>query len=276
MAWLPLIILALIQGLTEFLPVSSSGHLVLVHHIFGGIESWDERLILDVAVHVGTLFSVLIYFRKDVWAMLCGLLDWTKRDFSSDGARLNIYVLIASIPVILAGLVLHILKPEAMLMLEVMAWATILFGILLWIADSLKTESKTIHDMHLKDAILIGLAQCLALIPGTSRSGITMTASRFLGYSRSESARFSLLLAIIAISGAGAIGSLELISSGNAQLGLDALIAALLAFISGWIAIALMMKWLERFTFKIFAIYRIILGAALLLILYHEQLMTML
>ena len=268
MVYLPLIILALIQGLTEFLPVSSSGHLVLVHHIFNGIENWDERLIMDVAVHVGTLFSVLVYFRRDVLKMLKGLLDWIKRDFKSEGSKLNLHVLLASLPVIFAGFALHVLKPDWLLLLEVMAWSTIIFGILLWIADRAPKSDKTLKDMDLKDALLIGLAQTLALIPGTSRSGITMTAARFLGYKRTESAHFSLLLAIIAISGAGAIGGVELIESGNAELRLDALLAIALSFLSGLLAISLMMKWLERSTFTVFAIYRIILGCALLGIIY--------
>ncbi len=269
MTLLPIIILALIQGLTEFLPVSSSGHLVLVHHIFDSGKNWDQRLIMDVAVHVGTLFSVLVYFRKDVLSMLTGALDWTKRDFKTEGAQLNIHLLIASIPVIAGGFALHILKPDWLTLLQVMAWSTIIFGILLWIADRTPQTAKTLRDMSLKDAALIGLAQTLALIPGTSRSGITMTASRFLGYSRTQSARFSLLLAIIAISGAGTIAGLELWQSGDIELGFDALLAAVLSFLAGWLSIALMMKWLERSTFTVFAVYRVILGVALLAIIYN-------
>ena len=269
MALFPLIILALIQGITEFLPISSSGHLLLVHHAFEDTKSWKNHMVFDVAVHIGTLFSVLLYFRKDVAKMLCGFLGWFKADFKGEGTQLNIHIIIGSIPVILAGLALHLLKPEWLLLLQVTAWTTLLFGILLWIADRLPASDKTLTDMTRKDALFIGLAQSLALIPGTSRSGITMTMARFLGYSRTESAHFSLLLAIIAISGAGIIGGLEIMQSGDVSLGFDALFAAFLAFIAGWIAISLMMKWLEKCSFAPFAIYRVILGLVLLAISYQ-------
>lgn len=268
MALFPLIILALVQGITEFLPISSSGHLVLVHAIFDETKSWKNHMALNVAVHVGTLFSVLLYFRRDVIKMLCGFLACTKGNFKNQGMKLNAYILLASLPVILAGLGLHILKPSWLLALEIMAWSTLVFGVLLWIADRLKPTEKTLESMSAKDALLIGCAQALALVPGTSRSGVTMTAARFLGYSRPESAHFSLLLAIIAIAGAGTLGSIELWQSGNSTLGLDALIAALIAFIAGWLSIAAMMKWLEKCSFTPFAFYRIILGVILLAYIY--------
>lgn len=267
MIWLPLFILALVQGLTEFLPISSSGHLVLVHHFLGSAQDWQNHMILDVAVHVGTLFSVLVYFRRDVIKMLRGLIKLLRGDCAHEGARLNIYLLAASIPVIAAGLALHIMQPAWILLLNVMAIATIIFGVLLWVADRMPQRSKTLSNMNIKDAALIGIAQAFALIPGTSRSGATMSAARFLGYSRSESAHFSLLLAIIAIAGAGTLGTIELIESGDAALGFDAVLAAVIAFFAGWGSIALMMKWVERIGFTPFAIYRILLGAALLIFL---------
>jgi len=272
MTLLPLIILALIQGLTEFLPVSSSGHLVLVHHIFSDTKNWQNHMVLDVAVHIGTLLSVLLYFRQDVLKMLCGLKDLGTGNFQSDGSKLNLYLILGSLPVIATGLILHITQPGWILMLNVVASTTVLFGILLWIADKRPEKSKSLQDMTAKDSLLIGLAQSLALIPGTSRSGITMTASRFLGYSRTESARFSLLLAIIAITGAGVLGGSKLVQSGDMQLGLDALLSVAISFIAGWISIAVMMRWLEKCSFVPFAIYRIILGTALLVIFNWEWL----
>ncbi len=267
MTLFPLIILALIQGITEFLPISSSGHLVLVHNVFGNASGWQNHLTLDIAVHVGTLLSVIVYFRQDVLSMLCGIAGWFKGDLKSAGSKLNIYVLIASLPVIAAGLMLHILQPAWLLLLNVVAFTTLFFGILLWIADRKPGQDKTLENLNPKDALIIGFAQALALIPGTSRSGITMTAARFLGYSRSESAHFSLLLAIIAIAGAGTMGGIELAQNGNATLGMDALIAATISFLAGWISISLMMKWLEKCSFAPFAIYRIILGISLLIII---------
>ena len=268
MIFFSLIILALIQGLTEFLPVSSSGHLVLVHAFLGGAQDWDSRVVLDMAVHVGTLFSVLVYFWRDVWKMLLGFVGWFKGDFKSDGSFLNLYVLVASIPVIIIGFIVHMIKPEFLLLVEVMAWSTIVFGIVLWLSDRSDIKYNSIEDMNLKNALIIGFAQALALIPGTSRSGITMSAARFLGYSRSTAAQFSLLLAIVAISGGGVLAGKDVLDSGDFELGLDALIACGFSFIAGLISIALMMKWLEKSSFTIFVVYRLILGSTLLLAIY--------
>ncbi|MBX2834291.1 MAG: undecaprenyl-diphosphate phosphatase [Micavibrio sp.] len=268
MGLLPIIILALVQGITEFLPVSSSGHLVLVHAFLGGGEAWAERIVMDVSVHVGTLFAVLLYFRNDVKAMICGFLGWFKGDLKSAGGSLAVSIALASIPVLVAGLVLHLFKPAWLDRVEVMAWATIVFGIVLWVADRRPQKINSLDGMSFVHALIIGAAQALALIPGTSRSGITMSAARFLGYSRAEAARFSLLLAIIAISGAGALAGIELAESGDARLGFDALLAGFIAFITAWVAIAAMMKWLEKASFTVFAVYRLILGAALLVAIY--------
>ncbi len=262
-----LLILALIQGLTEFLPISSSGHLVLFHELTenGDIASrWETDLMLDVAVHVGTLASVLLYFRRDLVKMLAGLKDFATGQFKNEGARLNIYIIISSIPVIIAGFALHALEPDWLRSVQVIAWTTLIFGIILWIADAKSPSDKMLDRMNVKDATLIGLAQVLALIPGTSRSGITMTMARGLGYNRSESAHYSLLLAIIAISGAGTLGALDVVKSNNAALTLDVIIAASIAFVAGFIAISVLMKWLQRATFKVFALYRICLGLGLL------------
>ncbi len=264
-----IILLAIIQGLTEFLPVSSSGHLGLFHCFTDQCNTWDtENITMDIAVHVGTLLSVLLYFWRDVFKMVCGAKDIGCGQTKSENSKLLIFILASSVPVIVAGFVLKILEPDWLKTLHVIAWATIIFGVVLWWADTKTTGQREVKNLTLRDSILIGLAQILALIPGTSRSGITMTAARFLGFSRTESARYSLLLAMVAISGAGVLIGLDLIKDGDASLSLDALIAVALSFISGWLAIAVMMKFLERFTFTVFAIYRIILGGGLLALLY--------
>ncbi len=264
-----IILLAIIQGLTEFLPVSSSGHLGLFHCFTDHCDHWDaENLTMDIAVHVGTLLSVLLYFWRDVLRMLFGLKDLGTGKAKSDDAKLLLYVLISSIPVILAGLILHMFEPDWLKTLYVIAWSTVIFGVVLWWADTKTIATREMKDLTLRDAFIIGLAQMLALIPGTSRSGITMTAGRFLGYSRTDSAHYSMLLAMVAISGAGALISLSLIESADVQLGMDALIGVILSFISGWVAIHVMMKFLEKSTFTIFALYRVILGSALLGLLY--------
>lgn len=262
------IILALIQGLTEFIPVSSSGHLIVVHEFIGesaGESHWGEDLTMDVAVHVGTLFSVLLYFHKDIWSIVKGMLGIFRGKTDSEGFSLGMNVLVASIPVILIGLVLERLEPEILRSPAVIAWSTLIFGIVLWAADKYFPSEKTLEKINFKNSFIIGLAQALALVPGVSRSGITMTAGRALGFSRTESARFSLLLAIVAISGAGALQGWSLIESHNVELGMNAAIAVFLSFISGLGAISLMMKWLSKATFTPFAIYRVAMGIVLIL-----------
>jgi len=277
-----IVILALIQGLTEFLPVSSSGHLILAHNLMGRetVELWQENLMMDVAVHVGTLLSVLLYFRKDVWSMICGLFCLVCRknqgqgaSVTGAGASLVGFILVSSLPVIVAGFALHHFQPDILRTLEVMAWSTLIFGIVLWVVDARSPATRAVKDLTWHDALWIGLAQALALIPGTSRSGITMTAARYLGFTRREAAHYSLLLSIVAISGAGLLGALDVLESGSAALTGDVLIAVLLSFASGLLAINLMMKWLEQATFKPFAIYRIIMGVLLLSLIYSDILL---
>ncbi len=264
-----IIILAIIQGLTEFLPVSSSGHLGLFHCFTDQCGRWDaDNMTMDIAVHVGTLLSVLLYFWRDVVRMLIGVKHIGTRNGKSAEARLTLYVIISSIPVIIAGLILHMFEPDWLKTLYVIAWTSIIFGIILWWSDSKSPSTREVKELTFKDAIIIGLSQVLALIPGTSRSGITMTTARFLGFKRKESAHYSMLLAMVAISGAGVIMGLGLLKSGDLSLGLDALIAVFFSFISGWIAISIMMKYLEKSTFTVFVIYRVILGIALLGLLY--------
>ncbi|NVK19834.1 MAG: undecaprenyl-diphosphate phosphatase [Methylocystaceae bacterium] len=264
MTELHILVLALVQGITEFLPISSSGHLVLVP-IFGG---WaDQGLLMDVAVHVGTLGAVMIYFWRDIWIMLRGIIRFTKgkRD---PGARLAALVILATLPVIGAGYFLNEFIGPAYRTVEVIGWTTLGFGLLLYISDKMGLTIRRVEHTNITDALIIGICQCLALIPGTSRSGITITAARFLGYERIDAARFSMLLSIPAIIGAGTLKGWELYQSGNAQLTNDALTAAGLAFIAAFIAIAIMMAWLKRASFTPFFIYRLILGCGLLYFAY--------
>lgn len=260
-----ILILALVQGISEFLPISSSGHLVLTHALLGNAQNnmcWQTNRVLDVAVHVGTLLSVLVYFRKDIFKILKNI---TKPGSDSFGLGANI--MLASLPVVIIGFIFQKIQPDFVCLLEIMAWMTIIFGLVLYFADKFK-DTKSLMAMSKKESLVIGLSQALALIPGVSRSGITMTSARFLGFSRVDAAKFSLLLSIIAISGAGLLGGMETYKSDNAQLGMDVVLAIILSFLSGLIAIHLMMKWLSKATFKPFVIYRIILGTFLLVLIY--------
>lgn len=273
MPLLHIAILALVQGITEFLPISSSGHLVLAWEAFDALD-WtvpqqkeSERLILDVAVHVGTLLAVMAYFWRDLAGMAVGAarLAAGKRD---PGGRLALYVILATVPVVVVG---FLLKDVVTLYLRdpaVIAGTTIGFGLLLYLGDKSGLTIRRLEHMGPGAALAIGLAQVLALVPGTSRAGITMTAARFLGYERRESARFSLLLAIPAILGAGTLAGFDLYQAGNLRLGLDAAVAAGLAFVAALVAIAAMMGWLRKATFTPFVVYRILLGAGLLYLIY--------
>ncbi len=262
-----ILLLALVQGITEFLPISSSGHLILLHDVFDEQDA-RQTLLMDIAVHIGTLFAVLLYFRKDITLLLFGLCKIIRGDIQDENAKLGLHILLSSIPVIAAGFIMHHFDLFSGRNIEVIAWTTLIFGVLLWAADHYKPQTKALPDLTWKNALFIGLAQMLALIPGTSRSGITMTAARWLGFSRTEAARYSLLLAVIAISGAGTLGGISVLKMDNIAFTMDIVLAAFLAFIAGLIAITLMMKWLERASFAVFAIYRIALGLLLLGIVY--------
>ena len=265
MPFFHIFILALVQGITEFLPVSSSGHLLLTHHLLeGGAANlcWEENRTFDVAVHVGTLLSVLVYFHRDLFTMAANLHRPRSESF-----HLMLMVGLASLPVIGAGLVMQAVKPSIFCLVQTVAWTTLIFGILLWVADRNQSE-RPIGSLKWRDALIIGFAQILSLVPGTSRSGVTMTAGRFLGFKRTEAARFSLLMSIIASSGAGVLGGLELVESGNTALGADALLAVALSFLAGLGAITFMMRWLVKSSFTVFAGYRIVLGLALLGLVY--------
>ena len=269
---LHLFILAVVQGITEFLPISSSGHLILVWEAFDSFgqpvdPDAAHRLTLDIAVHVGTLLAVCVYFWRDVGGMALGALRLFTGRVTPNG-RLFLYVVLATLPLIAAGFVLKRTVALDLRGFEVVAWATLGFGILLYVADRLGMMIRRVEHMGVGSALTIGVAQVLALIPGTSRSGITMTAARFLGFERPEAARFSMLLAIPAILGAGTLAGLDLYESGSLELQRGALIAGALAFVAALMAIAALMQWLKRASFTPFVVYRILLGLLLLGLVY--------
>lgn len=259
-----LIILALVQGITEFLPISSSGHLVLAHAALGhGALSDQQEKILDIAVHVGTLLAVCVYFRADLWRLVKGGFDILLMRAGAD-RRLALMVLVASLPVIAAGFVIHAFGAEMFDSVAVIGWTTLIFGIVLWWTDRFGGTARQVEGMTLRDAVMIGASQIIALIPGTSRSGITMTAARALGFERTEAARFSLLLSIVAIAGAGTLAGLDVIDIGSAAFNRDLFIGAGLSAVAAYVTIALMMRWLKTESFAPFAIYRVVLGIGLI------------
>ena len=259
-----LIVLAAVQGVTEFLPISSSGHLVLVP-LFMDVP--DQGLMLDVAVHVGTLFAVIVYFSRDVWGMFTGFLSLLRGRKDPHGRLLGLLI-VSTIPVVAAGFVLNQYYPDALRGIKVIGWTTFGFGILLLISDQFGMTLRRIEHLRIGDVLVVGVVQVLALIPGTSRSGICITAARIMGMERRDAARFAMLLGIPAIAGAGVLKGHELWQMGDVRLTLDVFITSGLSMLMALISIALMMAWLRRATFTIFAVYRLLLGGFLLVVAY--------
>jgi undecaprenyl-diphosphatase len=248
------IVLAIVQGLSEFLPISSSGHLVLVPYLFG----WeDQGLAFDVAVHVGTLFAVVTYFRRELLAMARAWLGSFAGGGMTPDARLAWYVIVGTIPVGLAGLAFGTLIEEKLRNPVAVATALTVFGALMWLADRWGRRERDEHSLGWRDAVLIGLAQALALMPGTSRSGVTMTMARALGLTREAAARFSFLLAVPGIAMAGGYEGLKLVAgAGNGtDWGVIALGVAVAAA-TGYLCIAWLLRVINRIGFAPFAIYR--------------------
>ncbi|WP_339855642.1 undecaprenyl-diphosphate phosphatase [uncultured Nisaea sp.] len=261
---LHLAILALVQGITEFLPISSSGHLVLVPYV---MQWQDQGLMMDIAVHVGTLGAVMVYAWREIGMMLTGLWKLL-RGRIDQGTRLMLQVIVGSIPVVIAGFMIAKYAGGMLRSVEIIGWTTLGFGLLLGLADRVGMTVRRLEHMSYGSALAIGMAQVLALIPGTSRSGITMTMARFLGFERADAARFSLLLSIPAIAGAGTLTGIDLWQSGDVSLTRDVLVAIGLSFASALVAITLMMAWLKHAGFMPFVVYRILLGALLLYLVY--------
>ena len=264
MPLLHLVILAVVQGISEFLPVSSSGHLVLLPHLAG----WqDQGRNIDIAVHVGTLGAVLVYFYRDIWAILAGFIGGRRRQRRA-GRALGFHLLVSLPPVIVAGGLLVYFAPDIFRSPLIVAWTTLGFAVLLWLSDRIGMTVRRVEHMTVGSAFIIGMAQILALVPGTSRSGITMTAARFLGFERGAAARFSMLMSIPVIVAAGAVAARDLAQSGEPVVTGDAGLAAAIAFLTALPAIAILMLMLKRTSFTPFVAYRLFLGLVLLVLYY--------
>jgi undecaprenyl-diphosphatase len=261
-----LVLVALIQGITEFLPISSSGHLILLPAL-SGMD--DQGQVIDVAVHVGTLAAVVMYFWQDVRTGLLGLPRLLVGRVDTEGARLALGLVIATIPTVILGAVLHFTGLSDMLRsTAVIGWTMLIFGIVLYVADQKGAQVKTASDWGLRDALIMGLWQMIALIPGTSRSGITITGARQLGYTRTEGARIAMLMSIPTILASGILLGAEVAVEANTALMRDGLIAAGFAFVSALAALSLMMRLLHSVSFTPYVIYRVILGVILLVVAY--------
>ena len=255
------ILIAVVQGITEFLPISSSGHLILIPHL---TSLPDQGPLIDVAVHIGSLLAIIIYFFKDAVGLARGGFATIGIGKAPDQRKQFMWVAIGTIPAVVAGLFLkmggHL---DSFRFTDLVAINLIVYGLLLAAADKLGSEEKSYEDLTMRDGIIVGLAQALALIPGTSRSGVTMTAARALGYKRVEAARFSFLLAIPAVAGAGLLAALDL-ASATAQMQWDAIVTGVMTFVAAFATMAFLMKFLQRASMMVFVVYRVALGCALL------------
>lgn len=264
MSIIEIIVLALIQGLTEFLPISSSAHLILPSQILG----WqDQGLAFDVAVHVGTLVAVVIYFRKEVVEILSAWFKSFGAQGTTDDSKLGWWIILGTIPAAVLGLIFKDLIELYLRSAWVIAITTILFGLLLWYADVKGKQTKTIYQLNWKSALMIGMAQAMAMIPGTSRSGITMTAGLMLGMNKQSAARFSFLLAIPVILMMGLYYTIELALGDHIVDWNTLTLGAGLSFVSAYACIFLFLKIIERMGMMPFVIYRLLLGAGLIVFL---------
>jgi undecaprenyl-diphosphatase len=266
MSILHLFLLAIIQGVTEFLPVSSSGHLILLPSLTG-LD--DQGQVLDVAVHIGTLAAVILYFRVDAFKAFTGLGHLATGRTKTPAAQLATLMIIATIPVMVFGVILKLTGlSEVIRSITVIGWTMLGFGLVLYWVDQKGGTQKTDADWSIKDAIIMGLWQALALIPGTSRSGATISAARSLGYNREDGAKIAMLLSIPAIMASGAYLGLEVIATADVSAAKDGAIAAIMSFFAALLALSVMMKLLKSTSFTPYVIYRVILGITLLVIAY--------
>lgn len=255
-------ILAVLQGATEFLPISSSGHLILPSLLF----AWnDQGLTFDVAVHVGTLFAVLIYFRDDLQRLVLALTSSLFQRKHSVDSKLAWMLLAATIPAGLCGLLFASQVEQYGRSLILIGITSIGFGLLLFVSDRWGNKQRTLADMNWKTALLIGFAQVLALIPGTSRSGVTMTAALFCNLNRAAAARFSFLLAIPIITASGLLRGIQLLQADTESVEwLVLLYAIFISAVVAYLCIHYFLQLIERFGFLPFVIYRVLLGIALI------------
>lgn len=254
--------LAVLQGATEFLPISSSGHLILPSLLF----SWsDQGLTFDVAVHIGSLMAVLVYFARDLQRLLTAFLASIFRKQHSPDSKLAWMLLAATIPAGLCGLLFNAQVEEYGRSLILIGTTSIIFGALLLLSDQRGNKNRSLAELDWKTALIIGFAQMLALIPGTSRSGVTMTAALFCDLDRAAAARFSFLLAIPIIAASGLLRGMDLMQAGSASIEWFTLLYAIIvSAVVAYLCINYFLKLIERVGFLPFVIYRVLLGLVLI------------
>ena len=248
-----ILILSIVQGVSEFLPISSMAHLVLISKYYVFV---NQNLLIDICLHLGSLLAVIIYFRNDLFSFV-------------KNKNFLLKILVGTIPIIPVGYIFYQTGIINHLRnLEVIGWTSLIFGILLYLSDKTKNKKKISQDFSTKSAIFIGLFQVLALIPGVSRSGITITSGRLLGFERFEAAKISFFLSIPALSAASILGIYNIYKEGSSELNFLAIIAVIFSFIFSYLTIAIFLNFIKKFSLKVFVIYRIIISIIILTIVY--------
>ncbi len=250
--FIEILILSAIQGISEFLPISSSAHLILISNFY---DFKTSSLLIDISLHLGSLFAIMFYFKKDIFDL-------------KNNKRLLALIMIGSIPLMIFGYILHSSDLIHFVRnVEIIAWTTLFFGLILYFSDQSKTEKNISKNLNLKSIIFIGIFQILALIPGVSRAGITITAARFLNYNRVDSTKISFLLSIPALIGASSLGITDAFKQ-TLEINYLSIIAIILSFLFSFITVKYFLKYVNNFSLNIFVIYRVFLGIILLLIIY--------
>ena len=250
--FIEILILSAIQGISEFLPISSSAHLILISNFY---DFKTSSLLIDISLHLGSLFAIMFYFKKDLFDL-------------KNNKRLLGLIIVGSIPLMIFGYILH--SSDLIYFVrnvEIIAWTTLFFGFILYFSDQSKTKKNISKNLNLKSIIFIGIFQILALIPGVSRAGITITAARFLNYNRVDSTKISFLLSIPALIGASSLGITNAFKE-TLEISYLSIIAIVLSFLFSFITVKYFLKYVNNFSLNIFVIYRVFLGIILLLIIY--------
>ena len=251
--FIEILILSAVQGISEFLPISSSAHLILVSNLY---DLKSSSLLIDISLHLGSLLAIIFFFRKDLF------------DLRNNKKILSL-IIVGSIPLIIFGYILHSTELIYLLRnIKVIAWTTLIFGIILFFADQKKINQNIHTNLNIKSIIFIGIFQILALVPGVSRAGITMTAARFLKFNRVDSSKISFLLSIPALAGASFLG-LKNAFNQSIELNYLIIVAVILSFLFSYITVKFFLNYINKFSLNIFIIYRIIISFILFYIIYY-------
>lgn len=257
--------IAIIQGITEFLPISSSAHLIILPYL---MEVSDQGIVIDISVHLGSLLALIIFFKKDTFVLFKGLIQFFCLRFQRKEFILFLKIVVATIPISFFGLIFKTYRLDISLRsIEVIGWMMIIFGILLFYCDKLGKEKKELKDISFRDAIVIGFFQAIALFPGVSRSGITITGLRIFGYNRYDSIKISLFMSIPTIIMSGFFISPKVLAENNITI-IEIFIPFILSFVSALLALIFLFKFIHIFRFTPYVIYRILLGTFLLYFTY--------